>query len=145
MASQNANQKGVSVRAYLYRSQRPDCLLGGLSFGAFQCYTLELPYRNNEPEISAIPEAVYQCGLRPSAKFGNWTGGMIYHLQPVQGRTDILIHAGNSVADTHGCILIGDSWRDDNGKTVVTNSRKTLMALHEFTKGQPFTLAIVSS
>lgn len=129
------------MRAYLYRSQRPDCMLGGLSFGAFQCYTLELPWRNNEPEQSCIPPGVYQCGLRPSKKFGNWTGGMVYHIQPVQGRTDILIHAGNTPADTLGCILVGETWRDD-GATALGNSRRALMALHAFTQGQPFTLTI---
>lgn len=132
------------MKAYLYREQRKDCMLGGLSFGPFQCYTLELPYRNNEPEISAIPEGVYQCGLRPSAKFGNWTNGMIYHVQPAQGRTNILIHAGNTPADTKGCILVGEGWRDD-GATVLTNSRKALMALHAFTEGKPFTLAIINA
>lgn len=132
------------MKAYLFREVRPDCIVGGLSIeGGFQCWTLELPWRGNEPDISAIPEGVYQAGLRPSVKFGGYTGGMIYHLQPVQGRTDILIHSGNTVRDTHGCILLGDGLAVGE-PTFLQNSRKTLMALHAHTKGQPFTLVIGS-
>lgn len=133
------------MKAYLFRSLRHDCFLGGLSFGAWQCYTLELPWRKNEPEISAIPEGVYQCGLRPSAKFGGHTGGLVYHVMPVQGRTDILIHAGNTARDTKGCILIGESWCDENGVTFLGNSRRAMIALHAFTQGRPFTLTIANA
>lgn len=132
------------MKAFLYRDQRPDCMLGGLQFDTgFQCFVLELPWRNNEQEHSCIPEGVYQCGLRPSAKFGAWTGGMVYHIQPVQGRTDILIHAGNTVRDTLGCLLVGESVADGL-PTFIRHSRKTLMALHEHTHGKPFTLTISS-
>lgn len=132
------------MKAFMYRSQRHDCMISGLQFDTgFQCFVLELPWRNNEQEQSCIPEGVYQCGLRPSARFGSYTGGMVYHIQPVQGRTDILIHIGNTVRDTKGCLLVGDSISDGT-PTSLRNSRKTLMALHEHTQGKPFTLTISS-
>lgn len=132
------------MRAYLYRSLRHDCMVSGLQFDTgFQCFVLELPWRGNEQEQSCITEGVYQCGLRPSARFGGYTDGMVYHIQPVQGRTDILIHAGNTVRDTKGCLLVGDSIADGT-PTFLRNSRKTLMALHEHTQGKPFTLTIAS-
>lgn len=127
------------MKCYLLRQPRHDCIVGGLSFGKFQCRTMELPWRNNEPEISAIPEGVYLCGMRLSPKFG-----LVYHVSGVQGRTDILIHAGNIPANTLGCILVGEDIVDKSGNTFLTQSRRTLQLLHAFTEGKPFTLTIGS-
>ena len=68
------------------------------------CFSLELPYRNNEHSISCIPEGVYQCVLKNSPKFGER-----YEVMNVPNRGDILIHQGNTADDTHGCILLGKS------------------------------------
>jgi hypothetical protein len=132
------------ITAHLFREHRKTCVVGGIQFSTgYQCYTLELPWRDNEPELSCIPEGVYSCGLRPSAKFGNSTGGMAYHIQPVPGRTDILIHAGNSTRDTHGCILVGEGLVVDESPRLV-QSRKAIIAMHAHLGGQPFTLSISS-
>lgn len=89
----------------------------------FSCKTIELPYRNNEPNISCIPIGVYLITKRYSEKHKE-------HLkvQEVVDRTDILIHSGNYHHDTKGCILVGESFKDINGDNIadVTNSRKTL-------------------
>lgn len=133
------------MKAFMYRQQRHDCMVSGLQFDSgFQCFVLELPWRENEQGLSCIPEAVYQCALRPSRKWSP-TPPLLYELKPVQGRTDILIHAGNSAADSLGCLIVGNAVTDDpNGATFIRNSRKTLMALHEHTQGKPFTLTISS-
>jgi hypothetical protein len=131
------------MKAYLYREQKRDCMIGGLQFDTgFQCLTLELPWRNNEPELSCIPEGVYKCAVRKSRKWSP-VDGLLYELTPVQGRTDILIHAGNTIADSLGCILVGSGYSErSDGPTFLANSRKTLIALHEHTKNQSFTLRI---
>lgn len=71
--------------------------------GMFLCFSLELSWRNNEPEVSCIPAGVYKAVRHTSPKFGE-----TYLLVDVPKRSEILFHAGNSIADTKGCILLGD-------------------------------------
>lgn len=82
--------------------------------------TLELPWKNNEKNISCIPCGKYKLAKRWSKKYGN-------HLkvENVPNRSDILIHVGNYPQDTQGCILIGADLRDINadGELEVVNSK----------------------
>lgn len=71
----------------------------------FECYTLELPYINNEKNISSIPANDYVCKLIVSRKFG-----IVFQVLNVVNRGNILIHKGNYTTDTHGCILLGSSY-----------------------------------
>ena len=71
----------------------------------FECYTLELPYINNEKSISSIPANDYVCKLIVSPKFG-----FVFQVLNVVNRAKILIHKGNYTTDTHGCILLGSSY-----------------------------------
>ena len=77
--------------------------------GEHFCYTLEDPWINNAPNISCIPEGQYFVKLLYSPHFGR----PYPHILGVPGRTGILIHSGNTDADTQGCILVGDH-RDEN-------------------------------
>lgn len=70
--------------------------------GKHLCYTLEEPDRNNERRVSCIPEGRYYCVPHSGARFKN-----VWRLLNVPGRDAILIHAGNTIADTEGCILVG--------------------------------------
>lgn len=68
--------------------------------GVFQCHTIELPWHNNAPRRSCIPEGKYMIGKRWSAKFGD-------HLlvADVPGRDLILFHAANNaLKELKGCI-----------------------------------------
>lgn len=72
-------------------------------------FTLEEPWRNNAPRISCIPNGRYKCvpwgwGKNSTVKFKR-----TWLLENVPGRTAILIHAGNTTADTMGCILVGST------------------------------------
>jgi hypothetical protein len=75
----------------------PDPLLGHPEF-----FTLELPWRRNQINISCIPAGIYRLTKRQSPRFGK-----CIRVENVPGRAGILIHAGNTTRDTHGCILPG--------------------------------------
>lgn len=96
--------------------------------GALQLtgFTLELPWRNNERQVSCIPPGKYRLKHFHSVKFGR-----CLELQQVPGRDAILIHAGNYNRDTHGCILIGANLIDLNkdGNLDVTSSKVTMSRL----------------
>lgn len=67
------------------------------------CKTLERLYLNNAPMVSCIKPGTYIVTVERSLKFPY----LHYRLHDVDDRTDVLIHRGNTVIDTHGCILVG--------------------------------------
>lgn len=86
--------------------ETPDGTFGTLHFlGKLLCYTLEEPWRNNQRGISCIPTGRYFCTPwrtdTPDHSKAGW------RLHDVPDRKDILIHVGNTLKDTEGCILVG--------------------------------------
>jgi hypothetical protein len=68
--------------------------------GELICYTIELPWLENQRRISCIPEGKYVLLKRFSLKYG-WH----FHLQTVPGRDYILIHPANDAKkELMGCI-----------------------------------------
>jgi hypothetical protein len=68
--------------------------------GHLQCFTIELPWRNNLPGLSCIPEGRYRLRYRYSKRHRK-------HLlvEGVKGRTLILIHPANDASkELRGCI-----------------------------------------
>lgn len=83
--------------------------------GHWQCFGLEDPRRlQKQAGTTAIPAGTYQVAVRTHGRYHSiyqkrWPEfhrGML-ELKAVPGFTDILIHAGNSVQDTAGCLLVG--------------------------------------
>lgn len=77
---------------------------------SYFCDTLEDTYRdlNNNIKImhkTAIPFGVYNIVYNYSTRFKR----NMYRLVDVPHFTGILIHAGNTEADTSGCILLGQN------------------------------------
>lgn len=70
--------------------------------GDLLCYTLERPWLENQTDVSDIPAGFYTVIKHDSDKFQD-----VWQLLNVPGRDAILIHAGNTIEDTHGCILVG--------------------------------------
>jgi hypothetical protein len=95
----------------------------------FQCFTLELPWKNNANYVSCIPEGRYRVKKRWSKKYKNH-----FHILNVPGRDYILIHEANYVFQLLGCIAVGDRRVDINGDGLkdVTNSIRTKMKLISF-------------
>ena len=95
--------------------------IGVLKFGRkVICWSFELPWRSNDVGVSCIPEGAYSCWKAKSEKFGD-----VVYVSGVTGRTGILIHSGNTLDDTRGCILVG---LDTDGKSV-SHSRIALKRL----------------
>ena len=94
--------------------------------------TLELPYLQNQHDISCIPEGWYRVYMLHSPKHGD-----CFHLIDVPDRDAILIHKGNYAAgsqvDTRGCILVGMKFVDINGdgNIDVAESTKAMNVLLE--------------
>lgn len=111
----------------------------------FEARVLELPWRNNKPNMSCIPSGEYEVKIRHSKKFG-----VCYYIQDVQGRTWILVHSGNIAGDitkgyrTHssGCLLMGKYFGTLTGQRAVLLSRATLRKFIGFMNKEPFTLKI---
>ena len=84
---------------------------------ALRLQTLELPVIDGLPG-SAIPKGIYPVVLAPSPKFlaagetDLWIrkyANLIPHIIRIPTRTNILMHWGNDVRDTDGCVLVGMS------------------------------------
>jgi len=130
----------------LFRLQRSDQGTEGiLVVDDFNCKTLELPWRNNQPQISCIPAGEYNVEIRLSNKYGR-----IYWVRKVPDRTYILIHSGNFAGDVSkgfkshvmGCILLGKKRGFLGGQVAVLNSRITVREFMETMDYEPFTLSI---
>jgi hypothetical protein len=75
--------------------------------GKFICYTIELPWKENEKRVSCIPEGKYFIKKRYSNKF-QW------HLEVtnVMNRSLILFHpANNALIELNGCIACFDPYK----------------------------------
>lgn len=69
--------------------------------------TLEKPWLNNQQLVSCIPTGIYRCMRWNSPHFGD-----VFQVMNVPDRSNVLIHWGNYVKDTDGCILVGKSFGD---------------------------------
>lgn len=85
-----------------------DCTIGRLECGDFSCVTLELPWRENQVNISCIPAGEYRYKLR----FSPGKQYYVLELQDVPGRTYIQVHIGNFTHQIQGCILPGYGIKD---------------------------------
>jgi len=103
---------------------------GVLTMDDFMCYTVERPWLDNAPFVSCIPLGVYQAEWHQSLKFGPcmiiYGGTVSKYYDPVYPRSSILIHPANWSNQLEGCIGLGDAVAIMDGRSAVTNSRKTV-------------------
>lgn len=149
MENENGNGNGNGSTqniAILTRTTRSDQgTEGQLITRGFSCFTLELPWRDNEKGISCIPPGEYQAIITKSNRYG-----LIYWLPKVEGRTGILIHWGNFAGDpikglkTHsmGCILLGKLIGFLGGQRAVLNSRVAVSQFISAMNYEPFILKV---
>ena len=74
--------------------------------GERMCDTLENPWKDNQRNISCIPEGNYKVRLRLPRESASRD---YIHLlvEDVENRSYILFHRVNTAKDTRGCILVG--------------------------------------
>jgi len=107
----------------LYR--RPNYTIGKLYIdGSYYCDTLEDVVRDIQPDgagkiygKTAIPAGTYRVQMTYSPKFKR----KLPLLMDVPHFTGVRIHAGNTAADTEGCVLVGHN----RAVGMVLDSRKT--------------------
>lgn len=110
---------------------------------SYQCKTLELPWKNNERNISCIPEGTYPVKIRYSKKYGTHL-----HITNVPDRDLILIHWGNFAgsknpksghSDIRGCVLVGQRYGDIDGddiEEILASKKQTFNKIMEFVKDE---------
>lgn len=99
-------------------------------------YTLERPWHDNKTDISCIPPGRYKIVPYSSEKYPD-----CYEITGVLGRTKILIHPGNFIKDTRGCILPGLGLHYQS-KPMVTYSKKAMDLLRNYLGQAPVDLDI---
>ena len=108
--------------------------------GVFACWTLEDVVRPVKiPGETAIPAGRYDVRLSLSQRFQK----LLPEVLAVPGFTGIRVHAGNTQADTAGCLLVGRIRAYDR----VEESKLALMNVMEHlrratTAGDPITITI---
>lgn len=133
-------------KIFLWRTKSSDQGTEGLLLtDNFMCCTLELPWRNNQRNISCIPKGEYEVIMRKSPRFG-----FTYWITEVPNRSYILIHSGNVAGDVnkgyktnvYGCILLGSTHGFLWSQRAVLNSRITIRRFRNFMENKPFKLNI---
>ena len=99
--------------------------------------TLELPWRNNQDDKSCIPYGSYDCKRVNSPKFGK-----VFEVMSVPQRENVLIHKGNFLDNTHGCILLGMTRARKGDQDAIGNSKTAFDLFMSEMTCEEFTLEI---
>ena len=106
--------------------------------GRLKFLTLEPEWKNNARGISCIPEGQYLCKRVDTPKHS-----ITFEVMQVPGRDSILIHSGNTEADTEGCILLGMEAGEVDGKRAVLRSKEAFEKFLKLTNDkQTFMLSV---
>lgn len=95
------------------------------------CVTLELPWKDNHPQTSCIPAGKYLCKRVNSPHHGD-----TFEITAVPGRSHILFHGANTVADLLGCVGLAEFYHRFEGKAGIANPSKgaAMIEFHQLTK-----------
>lgn len=134
--------------AYLYRHHQLETegTFGALFINDFSCFTLELPWRNNQKGNAATASCVpggycYRVLLDYSPAFRT----NLYRLTNVPDRSGIRIHVANLAQELRGCIALGDQIVTFGTEDGICNSRGTLASFHRVVRGETFNLWVLYS
>jgi len=111
--------------------------------GSFVCFGLEDEFRAaRKRDETRVPAGTYDIRLCTAGKhhqeyrtrFADIHRGML-HIQDVPGFEYILIHCGNTQAETSGCLLVGTGAITDAGNMSITSSRIAYRRLYPMVVG----------
>src|SRR5260221_6285664 len=126
------------IRTYYPNGTNGDLLLNGDKI----CSTIELPWKENKPQVSCIPEGKYELKKRYTPRFGNH-----FILMNVPNRSFILLHAANdALKEMRGCIApVSFLTGDGKGTQARAALAKVVKAVNpELEKGNQVFLTIQS-
>lgn len=127
--------------------------LGGIiststpELGVFVARSMELPWKNNENNISCIPPGIYTCKYTRSNRMSLEKGYDVftYEIMNVPNRAGIRIHSANYFFQLKGCCAVGDANKDINldGNLDIIHSGDTVKRFVEYMNKEDFKLTIV--
>ena len=92
--------------------------------------TLERPWKDNAQHVSCIPAGRYRCRRIKSPKFG-----VTFEICDVPNRTSVLLHSGNTLDDTQGCILVGEEYAGTWDSPYLASSQRGFNELLRYLEG----------
>lgn len=95
----------------------------------FTCKTLELAYKDNRKNVSAVPAGNYLLMLEYSPRFDR----NLWELKHVRDRSECKFHVANYYRELNGCIGLGleHVHIDDDQYPDLSHSKDTLDAFHK--------------
>ncbi len=129
------------MNAYLIRTESTNLYTKGYLIVDKEVFrTLEPPWKNNQIDKSCVPRGAYNCVYLPRSASGKYK--RVYHIQGVENRSGILIHNGNIVDHTLGCVLLGLKHGKIGRKAAVLNSRSAMAKLNRIMQQEPINLEV---
>jgi hypothetical protein len=129
------------LKATLIRRRYKTHAFGILVVNGTVFRTLERPWLDNRSNVSCIPNGEYECSYLPRSGSGRYV--KVWHVRAVPDRSGILIHRGNLVSHSKGCILVGERHGRLAGQPAVLASRTAMRKLRELVGENGFDLNIV--
>jgi hypothetical protein len=131
----------------IYRIERGDQgVFGRLFYKQFKCFTGELPDRDNQSNISCIPDGLFKVVWDYSVHLKKYT----YHVIGIPKREGVRIHSANLMGDTTkgwkaqllGCIALGEKIGYINKQRAILVSQPAVRIFNEMLAKQTFMLEI---
>lgn len=119
---------------------------GRLVAGSLTLYSGELPWLDNQPNISCVPDGVYQCVWTFSEHFRRF----MYLLLGTSPRAGIREHSANLMGNEskgfkkqlNGCIAYGERLGWIGGQKALILSAPAVRRFEDHMQRKPFTLGI---
>lgn len=132
------------LTVHLIRDDVSDECIRGLLYAEGEIFhILERPWLDNQTNKSCICAGTYKSQFLPRSTSGRYRN--VYWLREVPERGGILIHSGNVVDHSKGCLIIGKRRGHLAGKRAVLNSKTALQEFVQLMDGQDFLINIYGS